>query len=712
VYISQFRMKFKIIFSVILFICIGNTIIAQKDSSVQINNQYRLLKPVSSTVPNFSGDNQAVTALKKTDKPIRLQVLDKNNMPGTGLAILLTKISAPKGDVSFQIVDTLIFTDTLGFAQSFLIMGAEEGEYEISAQLRDYPESNFLIYKVNARKTNWVFLLIAGLIGGLGLFLLGMNMLSDGLQNAAGDRMRAILSHITHNRFIAVGVGTFVTMVVQSSSATTVMLVSFVHSKLMKFRQTIGVILGAGIGTTITVQLIAFKLTDYSLFIIGVGFILSYLFTSTKVKSIGKSILGFGILFFGMYIMSDSMYPLRTYNPFIETIIKLENPLLGLLAGTIFTALIQSSAAFIGILIILATQGLISLEASIPLLLGANIGTAITAILASIKTGREAKQVALAHTLIKVIGVLLFIFWIPQFVEIIKSISPQTSANGNDFNALAETVPRQIANAHTLFNIALTGLILPFTNAIGKMIERILPVRIEEKRALITVYLDYSMVKNSSLALSLAKKEVIRMGNLVLDMTTDIIVPFLIKKIEVIAEIKQKEQEVNFLRDEINDYILKITRENLNEERVNEAFQLLYTVKEFEQIADIIHNNLIDKAEKWCSMGYEFSVEGKNELIDYHLHTQNQVSRAIAVFEEINLEKLRVMKAKNKEYRNLEQNLEKQHFERLRQEISETILSSKTHIELITTFRSINSHATNIARILLKWSDVKEDNEN
>jgi len=541
---------------------------------------------------------------------------------------------------------------------------------------------------------------------------LGMNMLSDGLQNAAGDRMRAILSHITHNRFIAVGVGTFVTMVVQSSSATTVMLVSFVHSKLMKFRQTIGVILGAGIGTTITVQLIAFKLTDYSLFIIGVGFILSYLFTSTKIKSIGKSILGFGILFFGMYIMSDSMYPLRTYNPFIETIIKLENPLLGLLAGTIFTALIQSSAAFIGILIILATQGLISLEASIPLLLGANIGTAITAILASIKTDREAKQVALAHTLIKVIGVLIFIFWIPQFVDIIKSISPQTSANGNDFNALAETVPRQIANAHTLFNIALTGLILPFTNVLGKMIERILPLKVEEQPALKTVYLDYGMVKNSSLALSLAKKEVIRMGNLVLDMTTDIIVPFLIKKVEVIAEIKQKEQEVNFLRDEINDYILKITRENLNEERVNEAFQLLYTVKEFEQIADIIHNNLINKAEKWCSMGYEFSVEGKNELIDYHLHTQNQVSRAIAVFEEINLEKLRVMKAKNKEYRNLEQNLEKQHFERLRQEISETILSSKTHIELITTFRSINSHATNIARILLKWSDIKEDKEN
>ncbi|HAF29816.1 MAG TPA: Na/Pi cotransporter family protein [Bacteroidales bacterium] len=688
------------------FLFVGYNAYSQNDSLI-FSNQYKLVKPNSNRIPNYSGDRQTQTARLKTDKPIRVQVLNQNNDPMGNVRVIFQTISVPQGDKHFKITDTLIFTDTLGIAQTFLILGTEEGEYEISAQLKDYPKSNFLIYKVLARKTNWVFILIAGLIGGLGLFLLGMTMMSDGLQNAAGDKMRSVLSQITNNRFFAVGIGTFVTMIVQSSSATTVMLVSFVHSKLMKFRQTIGVILGAGIGTTITVQLIAFKITDYSLLFIGLGFMLNFLFSSTKIKSVGKSILGFGILFYGMQIMSESMYPLRSFTPFIDSIIKLENPLVGILAGTIFTALIQSSAAFIGIMIILATQGLLSLEASIPLMFGANIGTAITAILASIKTDKEAKQVALAHSLIKIIGVLLFLFWIPQFADLVRAISPKGAWLDGDFNSLGATVPRQIANAHTIFNIVLTCLILPFTNLFGRFIERILPVKFVEEIVLKTIYLDYGMVKNSSLALSLAKKETIRMGRLVQNMTGDIIIPYLVKKTEVFEDIKKMEEEVNFLRDQINDYILKITRENLNEERVKESFQLLYTVKEFEQIADLVSTNMINRAISWCSMNYEFSPEGKSEIVDYHTRTQKQISRALAVFESVNLEKAKAMKDKYKQYRNLEIELEKQHFERLRDEVTNTISSSKTHVELMTFLRAINGHATNIARILLKWSGEK-----
>ncbi|MFC2152574.1 Na/Pi symporter [Bacteroidota bacterium] len=705
-------MRHRYFFFIILnvFLLSGYNLNAQKDSIV-IQPQYKLIKPVSRSIPNYSGDLQTQTARLKAEKPIRIKVLDQKNLPVKNLYIRLKKISVPKGAKNFVIADTLIYTDSLGIAETNIILGSKAGMYEFSAKLENYPETNFLIYKVFARKTNWVFMLIAGLMGGLGLFFLGMNMMSDGMQNAAGDKMRTILSQITNNRFIAVGVGTFVTMVIQSSSATTVMLVSFVHSKLMKFRQSIGVILGADIGTTITAQLIAFKLTDYSLLMVGIGFILHSFIKSVKVKNIGKSILGFGILFFGMYIMSDSMYPLRSYAPFIDSIIKFENPLLGILAGAIFTALIQSSAAFIGIMIIFATQGLLSLEASIPLLLGANIGTAITAILASIKTDREAKQVALVHTLIKVVGVLLFLFWIPQFAELIKIISPKSNLPVNDFNALAETAPRQIANAHTIFNIAITCAILPFINIFANMVTKILPIKILEKPGLKTVHLDYGMVKNSSLALSLAKKETLRMGNLVQDMTGDIIIPFLVKKSEIIQEIKEKEEEVNFLRDEINDFILKVTRENLNEERISESFQLLYTVKEFEQIADLVSTNMINRAISWCSLEYEFSEKGKSEIIDYHTRTQKQLSRALAVFENVNLEKAKAMKAKYKEYRNLEIEMEKSHFERLKDEVSETVSSSKTHVELMTFLRAINGHATNIARILLKWSNKAKNIE-
>jgi phosphate:Na+ symporter len=699
-------MKCKIEILSVVFIFVSFFAIAQNDSLSVIEN-FKLIKPVSKSIPNYSGDHQTQTARLKSDKPIRIQVLNSRNEPAKELAIILQKISSPSEERNFSICDTLIYTDSLGLAEAYIILGSKEGMYEISAQLLDYPETNFLIYRVFARKTNWVFLLIAGLIGGLGLFLLGMNMMSDGMQNAAGDRMRSVISRMTNNRFLGVGVGTFVTMVIQSSSATTVMLVSFVYSKLMKFRQTIGVILGAGIGTTITAQLIAFKLTDYSLLLIGVGFLLNSFTKSRGLRNIGKTILGFGILFFGMQIMSESMYPLRSFAPFIDSIVKLENPILGILVGALFTALIQSSSAFIGIMIVLATQGLLSIEASIPLLFGANIGTAITAILASLKTDREAKRVALAHTLIKVIGVLLFLFWIPQFAELARIISPKPAVINDEFSVLASTVPRQIANAHTVFNIVLTCLILPFTNVFAKLVEKIIPIKITEKPVLKTVYLDYGMVKNSSLALSLAKKETLRMGRLVQNMTEDIIIPYLVKKTEVLNEIAQKEKEVNFLRDQINDYILKITRENLNEERVNESFQLMYTVKEFEQIADIVSSIMIRKAERWSNMDFNFSTEGKNEIVKYHTKTQKQLSRALEVFENVNLEKAKAMKDKYRIYRNMEIELEKQHFERLKNEIVETISSSKTHIELMTMLRAINGHATNIARILLKWS-IKE----
>ncbi|MCP3997638.1 MAG: Na/Pi cotransporter family protein, partial [bacterium] len=225
--------------------------------------------------------------------------------------------------------------------------------------------------------------MVFGLLGGLGLFLFGMNMMSASLQRSAGGRMRAILGALTKNRFIGAGVGAFVTMVIQSSSATTVMMVSFVQAKLMTFAQTIGVILGADIGTTITAQLIAFKLTDYALLMIALGFGMRVFVKRDVIKVWGDVVLGFGLLFFGMAVMSEAMYPLRSFPPFIDMLRGLENPILGILVGAAFTALVQSSSAFTGILIVLAQQGFITLDAGIPMLFGANIGTCITAALAS-----------------------------------------------------------------------------------------------------------------------------------------------------------------------------------------------------------------------------------------------------------------------------------------------------------------------------------------
>jgi len=550
-------------------------------------------------------------------------------------------------------------------------------------------------------------MIIIGLLGGLGLFFFGMKMMSSGMQNSAGARMRIILSNLTHNRIIACGIGIFVTTAIQSSSATCVMLVGFVHSKLMEFRQTLGVILGAAIGTTITAQIIAFKLADYSLLIVTIGFILYLLTGKQKMKNIGETILGFGILFFGMHIMSESMYPLRSYAPFINILYTLENPLFGLLVGTIFTALIQSSSAFIGIVIVLATQGLITLEAAIPLLLGSNLGTAVTTILAGINTSPEAKKVALALTIFKLLGVLLIIWWIPAFARLVAFISPKNPPGLDAMSGLAEILPRQIANAHTLFNVFLAMVFIPLTTLLARLVDWIIPVKItavEAEEKVETTYLDFNLRNTPSLGLSLAKEEALRVGRFVLDMVMGIIKAFINKDVKVMAHMDKREKQIDFLVTEINQYLMRITRGNITDQRINEAFQIMYTVKEFEQIADVVSKILFKRARTWLSRDLEFSDAGKAELIEYHAKTVKQISRSIEVFRELNLEKAHEMKMKYKKYRTMAFELEKHHYERLREEIVQTVSSSETHLELITAFRTIAGHATNIARMFIEWN--------
>ncbi len=552
---------------------------------------------------------------------------------------------------------------------------------------------------------HWVLKLIGGLIGGLGLFLYGMLLLSEGLKKNAGERMRSLLSTLTHNRVIAVGVGAFVTMILQSSSATTVMLVSLVQAGLMQFSQTMGIILGADIGTTVTVQLIAFKFTDFSLPMIGIGFGMMMLSKRQILQQVGETLLGFGILFFGMDIMSRSMSPLRSYPPFLSLLVSMENPLLGILVGTVFTALIQSSAAFIGILIILSTQGLLTLEAAIPLLFGANIGTCVTAFLASIHTRREAKRVALAHILFKVVGVLLFFAWIPQFAEIVRLVSPsgtESTLKGTAY--MASVVPRQIANAHTLFNVTLAIVMLPFTNMASRSILRLMPDIPEEELPYTTKFLDDSLISNPAMALTLAKSEVLYMGQIILRMVENILKPFLERNHAVLDELDNDEQHVNFLQEKIYDYLTRVSRRSIPTERTNEIFQMLYTVTELEQIADVVVKTLRPRAKEWLKHSYRFSPQGKAELTDYHKRTLKQINRALEVFKDVNLQKAERMKQKFKKYRSMEMALIRTHLKRLQEEVPESVVTSEFHQELIEQFAIINTHATNIARVLLDWS--------
>lgn len=543
--------------------------------------------------------------------------------------------------------------------------------------------------------SSWV-LLISGMIGGLGLFLMGIKMMSDSLTRSTGDRVRELLARLTHSKFVAFFIGIVTTIIFQSSSATTVMLVSFVNSRLMKFKATVPIIFGTAVGATVTIQLIAFRITDYSMTIIAAGFLLYILTRRQIARSISITILGFGILFLGMQLMSQSIEPLKNSEWFTLALLTLEQPLLGIIIGAALTALIQSSSAFIGILIVLSGQGLISLSAAIPLLIGSNIGTAITAILASANASRESKQVSLAHTLFKIIGAIIIVWFIPSFAEFIEKLTPA----GNS------SVGRQIANAHTIFNTIIALIFLPLTNIYSWLIQKILPYREEKHDAPSTWYIDYNMLQNPSLALSMARQEVMRMMEIAQRMTEDIIVPFMERQCEIIVKIHAREKELNFLRDAINRYLVKIIRQNVTEHQVEEAYQMMYAVDEFEQIGDILSVNLIDKAEKWCASDYKFSEEGKKELLDFHQKTMSILYQSYTTFGKGSRREAVADAKKSKgsysHFRQVFFELEKQHYNRLKMDVEESVESSRTHMELIGSLKVIGSHATNIARIILK----------
>lgn len=560
----------------------------------------------------------------------------------------------------------------------------------------------------NTTTVSWFFILM-GLLGGLVLFLYGMEKMSEGLKKSAGKGMRRILSALTNNRIIGLAVGAFVTMVIQSSSATTVMLVSFAQAQLLTFGQTLSVILGANIGTTVTAQLIAFKLTDYAFLMIIIGFALTVFSKKDSYKYLGESLLGFGVLFLGMKIMSDAMSPLRDYEPFINLMKNLEYPVYGLIIGAIFTALIQSSSAFTGIVIVLAQQGLLTLDAGIPLLLGANIGTCVTAGLASLGTSREAKRVALAHVIFNTAGAVMFLFWIPYFADIVRWVSPVSDADG--MQKLASETPRQIANAHTLFNVSVALVFLPFTSLLSKLVLRILPVKESEKAIeAVTWHLDEKELTTPAIAIDLSHAEVGRMAKILRRMLRAIIHPLLRDEegrdnihahLTIIQGIEMREEKIDFLEKKVTNYLLKIGQEELSEDQSREVFSLISIVRDMEAIGDIIHRDMFPLIEKKRSLNFDFSKEGQEEILLYHAKIYKQLDRLETTFSKQKFKKAKKIVSKEQSYAELEAEFKIQHLKRLQEQRQESIATHEIHMEVMDNLKQISVYVTEIARSIV-----------
>ena len=505
------------------------------------------------------------------------------------------------------------------------------------------------------------FLMVTGLFGGMGMFLYGMEMMSNGMKIAAGNKMRTVLEKLTSNRFLAVGVGAFVTMVIQSSSATTVMLVSFVNSGLLSFVQGLGVILGSNIGSTITAQIVAFKITDYALALIAVGAIMSLFSKKDSTKNLGFVILGFGLLFNGLQVMSTKMSPLRSNDAFINILASFENPFMGILAGAAFTALIQSSSATTGIVITLASSGSLTLGAGIPLILGANVGTCVTALLAGLNASREAKRVAIAHVTFNVAGVALFCFWIPTFAEWISKTS--------------DDIPRQIANAHTIFNIIATVVFIPFTPLIARLIIKYFPDK-EIDRDIskpAVMNLDENVFDTPAIAITNAQAEIRGVVGLLERVVGSVAIPFISS--ESLHDIENEDEDfekglqnriekITYLNNEISSYLIKINNQDLTDTQSREVFTLVSVVNNINSIKNSVNLRLHDLLIKKESESENLSANLIDEVESYHKKMVKQIKRLGKFFEKYDQEKIDKIVSKGRKYKDLEEKYRIEHIKR------------------------------------------------
>ncbi len=479
--------------------------------------------------------------------------------------------------------------------------------------------------------------LAVGLLGGLGLFIYGMKQMSEGLQKTAGKRLRHIITAMTSKPIMGVGVGALVTSIIQSSSATTVMVVGFVNAGIMTLFQSVGVIMGANIGTTITAQLVAFKLGDYAFHAIAIG-AFTYLFSKRKKPQyIGQIILGFGLLFLGMETMGDVMTPLRDSPVFVGWMESFaQYPILGVLTGIIVTVAVQSSTASFGILLGLVSAGAINYYSAIPILLGSNIGTTVTAILSAIGANLTAKRAAAAHFLFNVLGaglIIAFLYLIPDFSAGLEGILLTTS---RFFGQETMSTERLLANTHTFFNVLNTLIWLPFTAFLVFLVKKIIP---GEDTTLKhgTTFIDERMLSTPYVAIDQVKKEIMAMHKIAGDMICDSVAAFLNKDGDAIKKIKRHEEVVNELEEELLHFIQKIPQAQLNDVDIRTLDKYFAVVDDIESIADDA-DDITDLIENRLENKLEFSEDAQATIEEVYSIVCNVLGKSVELIETHNLE--------------------------------------------------------------------------
>ncbi|NOC43900.1 MULTISPECIES: Na/Pi cotransporter family protein [unclassified Ruegeria] len=455
-----------------------------------------------------------------------------------------------------------------------------------------------------------------GLFGGLALFLAGLDLLSEGLKKAAGNTLRDVLQKLTVNRFMGAATGAFVTGILNSSSVTTVLVVGFVTAGVMTLAQSVGVIMGANIGSTVTAQLLAFDLSAYSLIAVALGFFMTFGSKNERPKYIGMMIMGLGLVFYGMGLMSDGMKPLRSYEPFLEILASMEQPLFGILAGALFTGLVQSSAATVGIAIAMASEGLLSLQAGIVLALGANIGTCVTALLAALGKPVEAVRASVVHVLFNIAGVLIWLPFLGILADIAVNVSPAAADSLIGKDKLAAEVPRQIANANTIFNVLNTIIFIGFATAFARLAERLVPERPEPKEKIIQPeFLDDGALEAPTIALENARREIERVGHIALEMMDTLGEGAEHHDRDALDAVARRDDEVDILTSEIMKYLGRLLQSSLTESESETHHKLVAAIMNIESTADIVETDMVELIKNFIDGDYAESSETTRDMV-------------------------------------------------------------------------------------------------
>ena len=530
---------------------------------------------------------------------------------------------------------------------------------------------------------------LLALFGGMALLLYGIRLSGEALQRALGGRLRSLLTGLSRNRILAVVSGAAITAIIQSSAATTLMLIGFVAAGLMTFRQTLGVILGADIGTTFTVQLIAFRVTDAAPLLIGLGFTTTFVAGRRVLKDVGQALLGLGLLFLGLKLILDNAGTLKASPLAVDLLDAVaNNPVVGVLAGAVFSALVTSSAATLGLTLAFAHQGLLSLLGAVAVVLGANIGTCVTALTASIGASAEAKRVAVAHIAFKILGVVLVFPFIGPFTDVVARTAADPA--------------RQIANAHTLFNIGISLAFLPFTPWASRAVESLVPDAPEGDSPFRARYLDERALETPALALGQATREALRMADVVQGMLRDVPVVFASDYQELLEDVSRRDDQVDFLEREIKLFLTRLGREAMGPDFSRKEIALISFIGNLENIGDIIDKNLMELARKKLYQGRRFSDAGWVEIQEFHAIVGKNLERAIAAFAANDRGLAQEILDQRPMIRQRERDLRESHLDRLRAGLAESIETSEIHLDILTNLKRVSSHVSALAISILE----------